>query len=117
MIDRRELLTALTVAALATRLPGGFIAGRQAGTVWAAIQLGEKIADVGDVLPVLTWDEAAGGIVMDRGTVTECHRQPCGDWWFELSYSGMGEIVPGPLLGEIATNRFMDPVTRAVRLY
>lgn len=118
MIDRRELLTALTVAAIATRLPGGLVAGRKGGTMWAAIQLSDKIADVGDVLPTLVWCEVSQGVVMDRATVTACHRQPCGDWWFELECTVGGEKVPPDLLAEASHDhkRRFDPATRTLNL-
>lgn len=118
MIDRRELLTALTVAAIATRLPGGLVAGRKGGTMWAAIQLSDKIADVGDVLPTLVWCEVAQGVVMDRATVTAVKQQACGDWWHELSCDVGGEKVPPELLASASAEhkRSFDPVTRVLNL-
>lgn len=118
MIDRRELLLSLTVAAIATRLPGGGIAGRQGGTLWTAIQLRDKVADVGEVLPTLIWCEVAQGVVMDRATITAVHEQPCGAWWYELSCRFGGEKVSPELLAEVSHEhkRRFDPATRTLNL-
>lgn len=118
MIDRRELLLSLTVAAIATRLPGGAIAGRQGGTMWTAIQLADKIADVGEILPTLVWCEVANGIVLDRATVTSVRQQPCGAWWHELSCATGGEKVPPAMLAEVSHEhkRLFDPKTRTLNL-
>jgi hypothetical protein len=118
MIDRRELLLSLTVAAIATRLPGGGLVGRQGGNMWAAVQLADKIADVGEILPTLVWCEVAQAIVMDRATVTAVKQQACGAWWHELSCAVGGEKVPPEMLAASAAEHKLrfDPVTRVLNL-